>query len=160
MTAKAYLGDIIGGSIMLRESRIISELLLQHPDDASWHEAIVSHNLLQKNSVHSAKRMASTLRKRVEPMGQDFWTALLQVSDDLAKQMLLLATLCQSPVLGDFMATVVSDARRMYRESLRSDDWQDFILSRQRVVDQGEIVNILLKIKNSFLPTKQILIGL
>ena len=120
---------------MLRESRIISELLLQHPDDASWHEAIVSHNLLQKNSVHSAKRMASTLRKRVEPMGQDFWTALLQVSDDLAKQMLLLATLCQSPVLGDFMATVVSDARRMYRESLRSDDWQDFILSRQRVVD-------------------------
>lgn len=31
-----------------------------------------------------------------------------------------------------------------------------FILSQQ----QGEIVNILLKIKNSFLPTKQILIGL
>ncbi|MFQ2724097.1 hypothetical protein ACK3ZG_15000, partial [Aeromonas caviae] len=27
-------------------------------------------------------------------------------------------------------------------------------------VAQGEIVNILLKIKNSFLPTKQILIGL
>ncbi len=27
-------------------------------------------------------------------------------------------------------------------------------------IDQGEIVNILLKIKNSFLPTKQILIGL
>ena len=27
-------------------------------------------------------------------------------------------------------------------------------------VSQGEIVNILLKIKNSFLPTKQILIGL
>ena len=28
------------------------------------------------------------------------------------------------------------------------------------LVGQGEIVNILLKIKNSFLPTKQILIGL
>ena len=28
------------------------------------------------------------------------------------------------------------------------------------VESQGEIVNILLKIKNSFLPTKQILIGL
>ena len=27
-------------------------------------------------------------------------------------------------------------------------------------ITQGEIVNILLKIKNSFLPTKQILIGL
>ncbi|MGS3140637.1 hypothetical protein ACB316_20885 [Aeromonas sanarellii] len=29
-----------------------------------------------------------------------------------------------------------------------------------RLFKQGEIVNILLKIKNSFLPTKQILIGL
>ena len=33
MTAKTYLGDIIGGSIMLRESRLIAQLLLQHPDD-------------------------------------------------------------------------------------------------------------------------------
>lgn len=32
--------------------------------------------------------------------------------------------------------------------------------TKQAVLDQGEIVNILLKIKNSFLPTKQILIGL
>lgn len=30
----------------------------------------------------------------------------------------------------------------------------------QSLKTQGEIVNILLKIKNSFLPTKQILIGL
>lgn len=32
--------------------------------------------------------------------------------------------------------------------------------SLNEIVQQGEIVNILLKIKNSFLPTKQILIGL
>jgi len=31
---------------------------------------------------------------------------------------------------------------------------------RLALLCQGEIVNILLKIKNSFLPTKQILIGL
>ena len=31
---------------------------------------------------------------------------------------------------------------------------------QQEPTSQGEIVNILLKIKNSFLPTKQILIGL
>ncbi|WP_223955216.1 DUF3644 domain-containing protein [Aeromonas caviae] len=33
-------------------------------------------------------------------------------------------------------------------------------LASNKVASQGEIVNILLKIKNSFLPTKQILIGL
>ena len=71
-------------------------------------------------------------------MGQDFWTALLRkVSDDPGKaDVTALATLCQFRIRAIFMATVVSRMlRRMYRESLRSDDWQDFILSRQRVVD-------------------------
>lgn len=31
MTAKEYLGDIIGGSLMLRESRVIAELLISSP---------------------------------------------------------------------------------------------------------------------------------
>jgi len=134
MTAKAYLGDLIGGSLMLRESRVIAELLLTSPDEAQWIDAIVNENALQKVSVHSAKRMASTLRKRLEPMGEAFWAELLGATDDLAKQMMLLAIMCQSPVLTDFMATAFSDARRMYRESLRNDDWQEFIVSRQRVI--------------------------
>ena len=135
MTAKAYLGDIIGGSIMLRESRVIAALLLRQPDEAQWIDAIVNENALQKPSLHSAKRMASTLRKRLEPMGPAFLEQLLIVSDDLAKQMLLLATMYHSPVLTDFMATAFADARRMYRESLRNDDWHEFIVSRQRVIE-------------------------
>ncbi len=134
MTAKIYLGDIIGGSIMLRESRLIAQLLLQHPDDKAWERAIVEENLLQKNSVHSAKRMAGTVRKRLELMPDDFWSDLLVAPDDLARQMLMLAILCQSPVLMDFMATEVADARRMYREAMRSDDWAEFFSSRQRVI--------------------------
>lgn len=134
MTAKDYLGDIIGGSLMLRESRVIAELLAMSPDEEKWTDAIVNNNVLQKTSVHSAKRMASTLRKRLQPMGEAFWIELSDVSDDTARQMLLLATMCQSPVLTDFMATTLSDARQMYREALRSDDWQEFILSRQRAI--------------------------
>ena len=134
MTAKTYLGDIIGGSIMLRESRLIAQLLLQHPDDEAWERAVVEENLLQKSSVHSAKRMASTVRKRLEAMSDTFWTDLLNAPDDLARQMLMLAVMCQSPVLIDFMATEVADARRMYREAIRSEDWPEFFASRQRVI--------------------------
>jgi len=134
MTAKEYLGDIIGGSLMLRESRVIAELLITSPNEDKWHDAIVNDNMLQKTSVHSVKRMASTLRKRLQPMGKAFWTELLEAPDDAARQMLLMATMCQSPVLTDFMATTLSDARQMFRESLRSEDWQEFILSRQRAV--------------------------
>ena len=132
--AKAYLGDIIGGSIMLRESRLIAQLLLQHPDDEAWERAVVEENLLQKSSVHSAKRMASTVRKRLEAMSDTFWSDLQNAPDDLARQMLMLAVMCQSPVLIDFMATEVADARRMYREAMRSEDWPEFFASRQRVI--------------------------
>lgn len=134
MTAKTYLGDIIGGSIMLRESRLIAQLLLQHPDDEAWERAVVEENLLQKSSVHSAKRMASTVRKRLDAMSDTFWSDLLNAPDDLARQMLMLAVMCQSPVLIDFMATEVADARRMYREAMRSEDWPEFFASRQRVI--------------------------
>ena len=134
MTAKTYLGDIIGGSIMLRESRLIAQLLLQHPDDEAWERAVVEENLLQKSSVHSAKRMASTVRKRLDAMSDTFWSDLLNAPDDLARQMLMLAVMCQSPVLIDFMATEVADARRMYREAIRSEDWPEFFASRQRVI--------------------------
>ncbi|HAY94621.1 MULTISPECIES: DUF1819 family protein [unclassified Shewanella] len=135
MNAKAYLGDIIGGSIMLRESRVIAKLLKSHPNDQQWLQAIADENILQKPSVHSAKRMASTVRKRIEPLGEAFWTDLEVAQDELANQLLLFAVMKQSPVLSDFMMTTVSDARRMYREVLRLDDWQEFINSRFRVIE-------------------------
>lgn len=135
MTAKAYLGDIIGGSIMLRESRLIAQLLLQHPDRDAWEHAIVDDNILQKPSVHSAKRMAATCRRRLEPMFDDFWSALLDAPEDLACQLMLVAVMRDSPVLVDFVATEVADARRMYRETLSAQAWVDFIEARQRVID-------------------------
>jgi hypothetical protein len=42
----------------------------------------------------------------------------------------------------------------------QASEYQGTGLNSQGSHTQGEIVNILLKIKNSFLPTKQILIGL
>ncbi|EKT4487398.1 MULTISPECIES: DUF1819 family protein [Shewanella] len=135
MNAKEYLGDIIGGSIMLRESRLIAHLLQSHPDEQHWLQAIVDENLLQKPSIHSAKRMASTVRKRIEPLGEAFWTELEEAHDELASQLLLLAIMKQSPVLTDFMQTSFADARRMYREELKNDDWQEFINSRMRIIE-------------------------
>lgn len=135
MNVKEYLGDIIGGSIMLRESRIVAAILQAAPDEQQWLEAIVDQNVLQKPSVHSAKRMASTVRKRIEPLGDAFWAELQHVQDEVATQLLLVAVMKQSPVLTDFMMTTVSDARRMYREALKTSDWQEFIDSRMRVID-------------------------
>ncbi|WP_216629005.1 BrxA family protein [Cognaticolwellia beringensis] len=60
---KGYLGDLIGGSLMIRESQIIAELLLKKPSKKEWTDAIVNQNVLQKRSDASSKRNAATIKK-------------------------------------------------------------------------------------------------
>lgn len=131
---KRYLGDIIGGSIMLRESRIIAELLLSHPDKETWLQKIDNENILQKKSRQSAKRFASTIRKRIEPMGKQFLLDFIGADESLAGQMMLLAIMNNSPILADFMKSELADAHRVFSERLRSDCWQDFYEQRAKVI--------------------------
>lgn len=58
---KAWIGDLLGGPLMSRESRVIAELLLTDPDEQTWQEQIVGHNILQASSPNTAKRYESTL---------------------------------------------------------------------------------------------------
>ncbi|WP_182025745.1 DUF1819 family protein [Vibrio rotiferianus] len=134
--AKQYLGDIIGGSIMLRESRLIAELLLTEPDAETWSYKIENENLLQKTSIQSAKRFASTIKKRLEPMSKSFLEDLIEADDILASQLLLIATMLNSPVVTDFMKTELADAHRVYREKLDSDCWLEFYEQRSRVIPE------------------------
>lgn len=39
---KAWIGDLLGGPLMSRESRIIAELMLTNPDEQTWQEQIVA----------------------------------------------------------------------------------------------------------------------
>ncbi|MGQ7110843.1 BrxA family protein, partial [Escherichia sp. TWPC-MK] len=56
---KAWIGDLLGGPLMSRESRVIAELLLTDPDEQTWQEQIVGHNILQASSPNTAKRYAA-----------------------------------------------------------------------------------------------------
>ncbi|XKF16597.1 DUF1819 family protein [Halomonas sp. BLK-85] len=61
MTASfSYNSDLIGGNLMVRESRFIAALLLEKTDDAGWQQAIMVDNCLQKNRPATAKRMAQS----------------------------------------------------------------------------------------------------
>ena len=133
MNHKEYLGDLIGGSLMLRESQIIADLLLQNTARDDWNEQIVDRNILQKRSSASAKRNAATIKKRVGHLGKDFLELVAYGSSDLSTQGMLAATLMNSPILADFMRGIVMDAKRMYRESLDASDWSHFWLERTRL---------------------------
>ncbi|PTP36323.1 DUF1819 domain-containing protein [Vibrio splendidus] len=130
---KRYLGDLIGGSLMLRESQILAGLLLKDPTQSEWNEAIVDENILQKPSAASAKRNASTIKKRLSGLNNRFLEKLAYSGSDEASQLMFAATLINSPLLADFMRTVVVDAKQMYRESLTVDDWHHFWQDRSRL---------------------------
>jgi hypothetical protein len=130
---KAYLGDLIGGSLMTRESQIVAELLLKKPSDEEWIDAIVNQNVLQKRSDESAKRNAGTVKKRLQGLSDDFLEQVAFGSTELSTQLMFAATLINSTILADFMRNVFVDAKRMYREKIDRTDWESFWEERTRL---------------------------
>ncbi|WP_274020840.1 DUF1819 family protein [Vibrio parahaemolyticus] len=130
---KKYLGDLIGGSLMITEAQLIAELLLSEPSKEQWDEAIVEQNILQKRSPASAKRNAATIKKRIANLGYKFLSALVKANHEEAAQLMMAATLINSPLLADFMRTVVMDAKRMYRENIDMKDWEYFWEDKCRI---------------------------
>lgn len=130
---KQYLGDLIGGSLMIKESQLIAELLLTDPTKEQWDDAIVEQNILQKRSAASAKRNAATVKKRIATLDNNFLRALADANHEEAAQLMMAATLINSPLLADFMRTVVMDAKRMYRESIDMKDWESFWEDKSRL---------------------------
>ena len=57
-TNRAYLGDLVAGSLLVREIREITRLLLGESNKAHWDESVLNENVLQKRSPVSAKRQA------------------------------------------------------------------------------------------------------
>ena len=130
---KKYLGDLIGGSLMITEAQRIAELLLSEPSKEQWDEAIVEQNILQKRSPATAKRNAATIRKRIANLDNKFLSALVTANHEEAAQLMMAATLINSPLLADFMRTVVMDAKRMYRDNIDMKDWEYFWEDKCRI---------------------------
>jgi hypothetical protein len=132
MTIKDYVGDINGGSLMLNDSLILAEYLLQEPDKPQWKHLIVDQNVLQRKSPNTALRAAATVRKRLSPLGHDFLKDILNLPERAYVQLLMVALLVQSPIMADFMRNVLAEARRVYKAELSHTAWQDFIDDRCR----------------------------
>ena len=125
-----YDSDLIGGSLMVRESRIVAELLLAGVDDAAWKAAILDENRLQKARPASAKRMAQAVRKRLVRLPAPFWQVLIEGDDQLATQVAFCAALARNLLLLEFMETVVVDAFVTHAERLEPYQWDDFLADR------------------------------
>lgn len=125
-----YDSDLIGGSLMVRESRIVAELMLSGVDDTAWKAAIMDENRLQKARPASAKRMARAIRKRLERLPPSIWQVLRDGDDQLATQVTFCAALARNLLLMEFLETVVADAFVIQSETLEPYQWDDFLADR------------------------------
>ena len=127
-----YDSDLIGGSLMVRESRIIADLLLQQATAEQWQQAIQLENVLQKRTAASAQRNATAIRKRLERLEPDFWKALRDGDDELATQVAFCGALERNLLLLEFMETVMRDAYISQAQYLDSYIWSDFLDERSQ----------------------------
>ena len=125
-----YDSDLIGGSLLVRECRVIAELLLAGVNEVEWKQAIQVENRLQKRSPATAMRQARALRQRLERLDQPFWRALRDGDDELATQVAFVAALERNLLLVEFVETVVSDAFILRAENLAHYQWLDFLEDR------------------------------
>jgi hypothetical protein len=127
MSKSRYKADIAGGSLKLRESRIIAGLLIGGATENDWKEAIEVQNVLQKRSPGTAKRQASLIRVRMGTMKPDLWELVRDGSTVVATHALFAAAIKHSTLLGDFLDQVVGDQFRMFRQDLPRKLWLEFI---------------------------------
>ena len=130
MQSFSYDSDLIGGSLQVRESRIVADLLLQAATAEQWHEVIQQQNLLQKRTPASAKRVAQALRKRLERLDAPFWRAIRDGDDQLATQVVFCSALVRNLLLVEFIETVVRDAFVTRAGMLEPYHWSEFLEER------------------------------
>ena len=132
--AKQYIRDLTGGSLLIAESRVVAETLLQVLADAEWNLLFTDDNILKKKSPHTAMRYARAIRRRIEPLGNEFINDVIHAPESYYKQLIMLALMIHTPVLPDFMQHVVAETKRVYRPNLAPDAWETFILDRSRTL--------------------------
>lgn len=121
---------MVGGSLMVRESRLVAELLLDRSTPEQWDHAIRVDNVLQKRTLASAKRVARAIRQRLERLTPAFWRALRYGDDELATQVAFCGALERNLLLIEFMETVLYEAYLAKAEKLEAYLWLDFLEER------------------------------
>ena len=132
--AKQYVRDLTGGGLLLAESRLVAETLLQALPEKDWNHLFTDENILKKNSPHTAIRYARTIKRRLEPLGVEFVEAVLHASESGYKQLLILSLMIHTPALSDFMHYTVAETKRVYKPNLAVDAWDTFLFDRSRIL--------------------------
>lgn len=111
---------------MLAESRRIAALLLTHPSDAEWDHAVRIENILQKNTPATAFRQAKLIRNRLVTLDEEGWKLIAEGDMEVSIQLLLVAAIKHSNLLGDFLRDVYAKQLSRMELALNEHSWDAF----------------------------------
>lgn len=128
MTAPAiYSAQLSAGSLLIPESRILALQLLADNSQQGWLHAVKTENILQKSSPATAERMARLIRQRLACLDAAGVAMVANDSLEVSTQMLLLATIRHSRLLGDFMIDVYRGKLLRLETHLKGADWEIYL---------------------------------
>jgi len=122
-----YNTEISRGSLMPLESKRIATLLLTEPDEATWKMAIEGNNILQKNTVGTAVRQSTLIRKRLATLDATAWRLITERESEVTHQLLFAAAIKQNKLLGDFMRNVYASRQQRMEPVISAANWEDFL---------------------------------
>ena len=122
-----YKANFTKGGLMVPESRIVADLLLQGIGAAGWKQAIEVDNVLAKRSRTTASTKAGLIRARLQTMSEGLWHLVRDGSKPVATHAVFAATITYSPLVGDFMDLVVRDLYRRFEDTLKPQHWDRYV---------------------------------
>lgn len=127
-----YQANFTKCSLIVPESRVVADLLLQKVSGDVWDRLIRQENILHKRTGNTAASYAQVARSRLQMMTPELWALVRDSSLPIATWAVLAATVKFSPLLGDFLRTVVRDQFRRFATHLARRHWDDYIEDCQR----------------------------
>ena len=127
MKHKHYRAGFTAGALLVPESRKIADLLLGGADKKQWRNAVENQNILQKRSLATAQRIGTLIRSRLILMKPALWKLVSEGDSEVSTHAVLAATVKHSPLLGDYLDTVVREQFQNFEEQLSLRLWDEYI---------------------------------
>ncbi len=131
-----YGGDLTGGSLLLRESRMAARMLVEGLGPDAIKRTVMDGNLFQNGSPATTRKYCRLVLVRLRALNARQLRIVADGADESAALMLLAAVLKTYPIVRDFVREVMLDKVRCFEPRLTRQDWTRFLEQRE-TIDTG-----------------------
>ncbi len=131
--ANVYGGDLTGGSLLVRESRMAVRLLLETNDRELAINSIVSENLFQNRSRATSVKYCQLIFTRFKALSAGQLRIIAEGDDHSARLLLLAAVLMTYPIVHAFFRETLSEKMRCDDPEIGKSDWTRFLEQRETI---------------------------